>query len=120
MDEIKRTILLPYDFTELSDFALQHAVQFAKMLDCDITLLNIIENLDHEIEVTEKLTSLAKETKKDYKILPKIMVRPGKVSKAIKRVATNINALLVIMKTSGTKGIKKFTGSRAIKVMSGS
>ncbi|UCH13537.1 MAG: universal stress protein [Bacteroidales bacterium] len=120
MTEIKRTILLPYDFTELSDHALQHAVQFAKMLDCDITLLNIIENLDYEIEATEKLTKLAKETQKDYKILPKIMVRPGKVSKAITRVATNLNALLVIMKTSGPKGIKKFTGSRAIKVMSGS
>lgn len=120
MAEIKRTILLPYDFTELSDYALQHGVQFAKMLDSDLTLLNIIKDLNDEVDVTEKLTRIAEETKKEYNILPKVMVRPGKVSKAIKRVATNINAILVIMKTSGVKGIKKFTGSRAIKVMFGS
>ncbi len=120
MDEIKRTILLPYDFTDLSDYALQHGVQFAKMLDSDLTLLNIIKNLDDEVVVTEKLTRIAEETQKEYNILPKVMVRPGKVSEAIKRIATNLDALLVIMKTSGTKGIRKFTGSRAIKVMFGS
>lgn len=120
MEEIKRTILLPYDFTELSEYALQHAVQFAKMLDSDLTLLNVIKNLNDEIEVTEKLTRKAEETKKEYNILPKVLVRPGKVSEAIKRIATNLDALLVIMKTSGPKGIKKYTGSRAIKVMFGS
>jgi nucleotide-binding universal stress UspA family protein len=120
MDEIKRTILLPYDFTELSDYALQHGIQFAKMLDSDLTLLNIIKNLDDEVTVTERLTKIAEETRKEYNILPKVIVRPGKVSQAIKRIATNINAILVIMKTGGAKGIKKYTGSRAIKVMYGS
>jgi nucleotide-binding universal stress UspA family protein len=120
MDEIKRTILLPYDFTELSDYALQHGIQFAKMLDSDLTLLNIIKNLDDEVTVTERLTKIAEETRKEYNILPKVIVRPGKVSQAIKRIATNINAILVIMKTGGAKGIKKYTGSRAIKVMFGS
>jgi nucleotide-binding universal stress UspA family protein len=120
MDEIKRTILLPYDFTELSDYALQHGVHFAKMLESDLTLLNIIKDLDDEVVVTEKLTKIAEETKKEYNILPKVMVRPGKVSQAIKRIATNIDAILVIMKTGGIKGIKKFTGSRAVKVMFGS
>ena len=120
MKEIKRTILLPYDFTVLSDYALQHGVQIAKLLDSDLTLLHIIDNLKYEIQVNDKLTELARQTQKKYHILPKVLVRPGKVSEAIKDVAVNINAVLVIMKTGGPKGIQRFTGSRAIKVMYGS
>jgi nucleotide-binding universal stress UspA family protein len=120
MKETKRTILLPYDFTMLSDCALEHSVQISKLLNSDITLLNIIGNLKDEVRTKERLTEKAKEAQKEFHILPKVMVRPGKVSKAIKDVATNINADLVIMKTSGPKGMQRFTGSRAIKVMYGS
>jgi nucleotide-binding universal stress UspA family protein len=116
----RRTILVPYDFTPLSDCALQHGVQIAKMLHTDLTLLHIIPNLESEVFITEKLTSLANETSRTYKIKPKVMVRPGKVSKAIKNIAHNLKAMLVIMKTDGPKGLQKYFRSRAIKVMMGS
>jgi nucleotide-binding universal stress UspA family protein len=116
----RRTILVPYDFTPLSDFALQHGVQIAKMLHTDLTLLHIIPNLQSEVYITEKLTSLVNETSGTYKIKPKVLVRPGKVSRAIKNIAHNLNAMLVIMKTDGPKGLQKIFRSRAIKVMMGS
>ena len=120
MDKItKRIILVPYDFTPLSDFALQHGIQFAKMLDNDLTILHIIPSVHTEGMMTEKLNALAEETYKIYKVRPNVMVRPGEVSLAIKDIAHNINASLVIMKTDGTKGMQKFFKSRAIKVMTG-
>lgn len=118
--KVRRTILVPYDFTPLSDCALQHGIQFAKMLHSDVTLLHIIPNSESEVYITEKLTALSLETQQTYKIRPKVMVRPGKVSKAIKEVAHNLNAMLIIMKTDGPKGMQRFFGSRAIKVMMGS
>lgn len=119
-NKARRTILVPFDFTPLSDCALQHGIQFAKMLHTDLTLLHIIPNLESEMLITEKLTALANETYLTYKIKPKVMVRPGKVSKAIKNIAHNLNAVLIIMKTDGPKGWQRYLGSRAIKVMIGS
>lgn len=117
----KRTILVPFDFTPLSDCALQHGIQFAKMLDTDVTLLHIIPSIDKESLITEKLNVLAAETYKTYNVKPKVIVKLGKVSLAIKEVASQINAVLVIMKTDGgPKGIKHLFGSLAIKVMMGS
>ncbi len=117
---IRRTILIPYDFTPLSEFALQHGVQFAKMLDTDITILHIVPDVESEVIITEKLNALAEDTFRIYKVKPAVMVRPGKVSKAIKDIAHNLNAMLVIMKTEGPKGWRRFIKSRAIKVMMGS
>ena len=118
--QARRTILVPYDFTPLSDCALQHGVQISKMLHTDLTLLHIIPNLESEVFITERLTALANEISRTYKIKPKVLVRPGRVSKAIKNIAHNLNAVLVIMKTDGPKGLQKIFRSRAIKVMMGS
>lgn len=120
MENIERSILVPYDFTALSDNAIQHGIQFAKILNIDLVLLHIIRNLKDEIEASEKLTRVAEETHKKFNFRPKIMVRPGMLSTAINQIANNLNSVLVIMKTSGPKGIQKYTGSRAIKVMYGS
>ncbi|NJK86154.1 MAG: universal stress protein [Bacteroidales bacterium] len=51
----RRTILVPFDFTPLSDYALQHGIQFAKMLDTDVTLLHVIQEVNAENLITEKL-----------------------------------------------------------------
>ncbi len=116
----KRTILVPYDFTPYSDFALQHGIQYAKILKTDITLLHIIPDLVTENIMLEKLNSIAEEAKKTYHMKPKVLVKPGKISKSIKRTAHNINAIMVIMKTEGPKGKQKYFGSKAVKVMIGS
>lgn len=117
MDSVKRSILVPYDFTNLSDYAIEHGIQMTKILNIDLVLLHIVKDLKKELEATEKLQEVADKTYRKYRIRPKIMVRPGKISKAIKRIASNIDAVLVIMKTSGPVGIQKYTGSHAIKVM---
>lgn len=116
-----RTILIPFDFTPLSDCALQHGIQFSKMLGTDIYLLHVIENNANEKYLTERLNTLASDTFNTYNVRPKVLFREGKVADTIKSVANEINAMLVIMKTDGgPKGIKRFFGSLAIKVMMGS
>lgn len=120
MNNTERPIIVPYDFTTLSEYAIQHGVQIARMLDAELKLLHIVKSLKDEVETIDKLSKVAEDTKAKYKFKPEIMVRPGIVSRAIKQIASNLNAILVIMKTSGPEGIQKYTGSRAIKVMYGS
>ena len=60
----KRSILVPYDFTPHSDFALQHGIQYAKILKTDLLLLHIIPNLETENIMVEKLNSVAQEAAK--------------------------------------------------------
>ncbi len=117
MDNVKRSILVPYDFSTLSDYAIEHGIQMIRILNADLILLHIVRDLKNELEATERLKKVAEATYRKYKIKPKIMVRPGIVSKAIKSIASNIDAVLVIMKTSGPVGIQKYIGSHAIKVM---
>ncbi len=117
MENVKRSILVPYDFTSLSDYAIEHGIQMMKILNTRLVLLHIVKDLKYEREATDKLKKVAEATQKKHKVKPEIMIRPGKVSNAIKRIAGNMEAVLVIMKTDGPKGIQRYTGSRAIKVM---
>lgn len=113
----KRTILIPYDFTPLSDHALHYGAKVAKIIDGETYLLHVMENISDENSIREKLISIAHSIEKQYGIKPLVIVRPGKVTRIIKAVAQEINSSLVIMKTSGPVGMQKFVGSRAIKVM---
>ncbi len=42
--EAQKTILVPWDFTPLSDFDLQHAIIIAKKAEYSITLLHVVED----------------------------------------------------------------------------
>ena len=120
MENNRRTIVIPYDFGPRSDYALQHGIQYAKMLDNDITLLHILPDLKREAEVVNKLKTIAEDTFKVYGIKPFVLVKTGKIRKAIKLVAQEMNATLVIMKTDGPRGMQRYLGSHAVRVMYGS
>jgi len=113
------TVLVPWDFTQVAEFALEHAIHFSKKLNCGITLLHVVKK-DKEIEAaSEKLNSLAEVAEKKYKIKPSIVIREGNIFKTITEVSDELNAELVIMGTHGMKGMQKFTGSWALKVIVG-
>jgi len=42
MDSIRKVVLVPWDFTQSSEYALQHAIELAKAGDNEIMLLHII------------------------------------------------------------------------------
>src|SRR5690554_3604382 len=44
MNEPKKVVLVPWDFTEGSEIALKHAIQLTEVSDNDILLLHIIPN----------------------------------------------------------------------------
>jgi nucleotide-binding universal stress UspA family protein len=113
-------ILVPYDYTELSDYAVKHAVILAKIIEAEIVLLHIIKELTDEAKDTIRLREVADAITLKYGVTVDVKIRAGVVRKVIKIVAETIDAFLVIMKTQPPRGSERFLRSRSIRVMMGS
>ncbi|MBN1596964.1 MAG: universal stress protein [Bacteroidales bacterium] len=113
-------ILVPYDFSELSDAAVKHAVQFAKITESSIVFLNIVPDLAHESEALKRLQEVAGAFMSKYGVDIECKIRPGRVSTAIRTYAETMDAFLVIMKTQRPKGREKYIGTRTVRLMAGS
>jgi len=120
MDQIKKIVLVPYDYSELSEHAVKHGIQYATVTEAQLVLLHIIPDLSTEAEALHKLQAAAEVFSAKYGIKIECKIRPGRVSTAIHTVAENLNASLVVMKTQKPIGKEKITGTRAIRLMSGS
>ena len=120
MENKKKTILVPWDFTKVAENALEHAVRLAKIADNNITLINIVSSI-HDIDtITVKLSQVATIASKKHDIEIKVIVKKGSIFTKIREEASKIEAMLVVMGTHGIKGMQKLTGSRALKVIAGS
>jgi nucleotide-binding universal stress UspA family protein len=116
----KKPILVTWDFTEKSGFALEHGVNLAKLLNTEVTLIHIVKK-DKEIDAAQvKMDALADETAKKYGQKINTVVPVGTIFTTISEVATDIHAEMVIMGTHGMKGMQKLIGSWALKVIAGS
>src|SRR6056297_837512 len=116
----RKSILVTWDFTEVSGYALQHAIRIAKIVDNDITLIHIVKNSKESAEATKILEDTAINTDIEYGIKPSIIVKEGTIFTTISSVASEIEANMVIMGTHGMRGMQKLTGSWALKVIAGS
>jgi len=119
MDENKSTIVVPWDFSQVAEYALEHAVKFSNIIGSSITLLNVVKNSSEIEEVEKKLETVADVAHKKFKIKPQFIVKEGNIFSTITEVANEQDAELVIMGTHGIKGMQKFTGSWALKVIAG-
>lgn len=111
-------IVIPWDFTPVAEYALQHGFKFAeKAKSKKIVLVHIIKSEKEYDTVFEKLSQVAKDNhgKNGLKIEP--LVRKGSIFTTIGEVASEVEAELVVMGTHGLRGMQKLTGSWALKVI---
>ena len=114
-------LLVPWDFSLMAEFALEHALRIAKTLDKEITLLHVVEKNAPDTRKEELLVQLnekAAEVNKLHGIMPQTIVLEGPIFSAISDYAGETEANMVIMGTHGIQGAQKITGSWALKVMS--
>ncbi len=126
----KKTIIIPCDFTEVSQHALDLTLRLSKILDTDYTLVHIVDEggmFTSEAskkkaveEATQKLEIMANETLEQHGEKPKIIARMGALYESINSISEELEARLVVMGIHEFKGLQKFTGSHALKVMAGS
>ena len=111
----QKTFIVPHDFTDVANIALDHAVATAKPLGAQIYLLHVISK-DKDIDGAEK--KLAEVIKNyDGSVEIKAAVRLGNIFEDIGDFAAEHHAELIFMGTHGTHGWQHLTGMNALKVI---
>ena len=116
----KDILLVPWDFTEVAESALQHAVKIAKKLNNQITLIHVVKSIKKGEEALEELNKDIEKLHEKYKVELQPLVLEGSLFHVISDYASENNVSMVVMGTHGIKGMQKFTGSYALKVIVGS
>ena len=120
MEEHQRLIVVPWDFTQVAEHALAHAVKISRMVGNDICLLHVVDtgiNKKNEADKKSKLQLVIEETNKKFNVPISYHIVKGSIFSAIADYANEKEASLVVMGTHGMKGMQKLTGSWALKVI---
>jgi nucleotide-binding universal stress UspA family protein len=120
MEKDSKKIIVPWDFSDVAGYALEHAERIARTLDKNIELLHIVEKTDRISEKEAQLERVAQDAYLRFGVKPSVKVMEGSIFTTISNYASDTRANMVIMGTHGIKGIQKFTGSYALKVLIGS
>lgn len=140
MKFIIERILIPLDFSETSNLALDHGIYMAKLYNAEIHLLHVHETLLYtagidysmvnlnprfELEIEKNFEYKLKETAEklftQHNIRVKTIQEKGRAYHVIVDTAEKINANLIIMGTHGVSGVQEFfAGSNAFRVATSS
>jgi len=129
MSDKKPIILVPTDFSDAADTAINHAATVAAVSGDEIRLLHIVnkdtksklkkagESLD---DLNAKMAAQVAEIKSKYGVKADSHLREGSIFSTIGEVAEEVGARLLIMGTHGVIGMQHITGAWAVKVITSS
>ncbi len=119
-------ILIPTDFSEVCDNAIEHGLELAKTLEYRVFLIHVItketnkylneKKLTRE-SITERLDGMCQELTKNFGIQVEFLIKSGNLFEKVKDVAEKLNIKLVILGTHGKVGFQKITGSYVLKMV---
>jgi len=127
--KIKSILLVPTDFTEVTENAAAMACIAAKSLNFKVTLLHVIDkNTKSELKKENKgiesvfyqLQEVANGLIKEYAVDVDIIAEEGDIFTTIAEVAQRLKVRLIYLGTHGKVGMQKITGSFAHKVITSS
>lgn len=113
-----KNFIVPYDFTEVANVALNHAIVTAKSANANIYLLHVVGSNKEIASKSEQLREVIANLKTSVTITP--IVRIGNIFDDIGNVASEHNAQLIFMGTHGQHGWQHITGSHALRVITNS
>jgi len=129
MAEKKPIILVPTDFSEAANTAINHAATVAKSAGDEVRLVHIVnkdtksklkkagESLD---DLNAKMKTQVDEIQSTYGVKADFHLREGSIFTTIGEVAEEIGARLLVMGTHGVVGMQHITGAWAVKVITSS
>ncbi len=112
----KNLYIVPHDFTDVGDAALQYALFLGTHVNVDIRLVHIVNKQSEQAAALKKLQEIISRT--DTKGIPvEPLVKTGSIFEDIGKIAREAKAQLIIMGTHGVRGMQKIFGSHAMKVV---
>lgn len=110
----KKSFIVPHDYTEVANIALEHAVATARPIGAQIYLLHVVSKEKEIQQAEDKLSEIASKHS-DVEIIPS--VRMGNIFEDIGDFAAEHHAELIFMGTHGTQGWQHVLGMYALKVI---
>jgi nucleotide-binding universal stress UspA family protein len=122
MEQVKKSIMVTWDFSPVSYNALKHAIRLSNIVKYNITLFHIVKEVSDVEAGKKKLEENAEVIKNEMGVEVGTYVHHGKIFKEIAEFASKEenNVDFVIMGTHGMKGGQKLFGSWALRVIAGS
>lgn len=114
------TVLVPMDFSEVADTAVNHAAMVAESFKGEVHLLHVVGSDKAVDDAKGKLEEKCREFRERYQVPFSFSIRKGTIFEEIGKLAEEIGAMLVVMGTHGLKGIQHITGSYALRVIANS
>ncbi|MCX6191046.1 MAG: universal stress protein [Flavobacteriia bacterium] len=112
----QKTFIVPHDFTNAADVALEHAIATAKIVGTIIQLLHVVNNEQDIDAATVKLNAvIAKFSNRGVELLANIRI--GNIFDDIADFAAEKQAQLIFMGTHGAHGWQHIVGSNALKIV---
>jgi nucleotide-binding universal stress UspA family protein len=121
--EPTKTIVVCWDFTPKSQFALDHGIRIAKVLCKDIVIVHVAHRgttEDQKEKLLNQIEGVAHRVGLENNLRVRCQLLEGNIFRAISSYATESGAELVLMGTHGIRGMQRITGSWALKVIVGS
>jgi nucleotide-binding universal stress UspA family protein len=120
------TVLVPVDFSAVSEEAVLSGMMLAGLMDASLTLLHVLTETETDL-VTDR-RSLVKKTLKHYALLVeqqgiqigvrmKATVQPGNLFTVIGRAERRLKPSVIVMGTHGKRGLQHLFGSHALRVV---
>ncbi len=112
-------IIVPWDFSEIGRYALNHALKYAKVTKDRILLLHIIDENSDVKTASKKLQGIVNVILKKVDVEISYLIAVGNILRTITQTANKHNCRFVVMGSRAVEGVQRFTGSLAVKVISG-
>ena len=131
MSNTVNKIVVPVDFGEQAQIAIEQAAHLAKMISAEITLVYVMESggflsrfvskgQDEEMrkEIDSKLDELIDQVQKDHGVKCDRVIAHGSVYDKVAEVADMLSAKFIVMGTNGSTGARKrFIGSNTLRIV---
>jgi nucleotide-binding universal stress UspA family protein len=121
-----QVILVPTDFSAVTESALVHGLELARSLGCSVCLLHVYSagpggSFDEEDPACMKILSDLKLLKERYvgayEVHIEPMIREGNLFKVFNTVVAELKPRLMVMGTHGKQGLQQIFGSHALRVV---
>lgn len=116
-----KKIIVPLDFTAVSETAVNHAQNLAIHTSSEVYLLHVIARESGREDAEKRVEAYREMASADYPgVVFHGMVRTGSIFDDIGNVASEIQANLIVMGTHGMRGMQFLVGSNALRIVSSS
>lgn len=113
-----KNFIVPHDFTNVANIALEHAIATASQVNAEINVLHVVAKGKDIKEAEQQLAGILSRFNTPVRLIPN--VRIGSIFEDIGDFAAEKHADLIFMGTHGIQGWQHITGSNALKVINSS